>query len=122
MGLQIDGIISTLGSRFDASFKLAAAPPTTNQLIDAMNTGPSTLFPQGVKVFDFTSDSAKQFNLVTSARLIALHANLMAWQSGFRSLPPGGTTDTLGCEALVLACNGYGAKLALGLPTYLGDG
>ena len=61
--MQIDGAITTLSARLDQGYRSAATPPTTNQLIDSVNTRPSAEFQQSFKVSDFTPDAAEQVDI-----------------------------------------------------------
>jgi fumarate reductase flavoprotein subunit len=50
---------------------------------------------------------------MTSAQAIALFADEGGRVAGVEIARPDGTTETIGCAALVLACNGYGGDPAL---------
>ncbi|MBM86417.1 MAG: 3-ketosteroid dehydrogenase [Rhodospirillaceae bacterium] len=49
-------------------------------------------------------------DIVTSAHVTALFADAGGKVTGVQISRPDSTVDTLGCEALVLACNGYGGN------------
>jgi fumarate reductase flavoprotein subunit len=49
-------------------------------------------------------------DVVTSAHVTALHADPDGRVTGVEITRPDGATEALGCEALVLACNGYGGN------------
>jgi fumarate reductase flavoprotein subunit len=51
--------------------------------------------------------------LVTSAQVDALHAQDDGTVVGARLLRPDGTTEAIGCSALVLACSGFGGNTGL---------
>lgn len=55
----------------------------------------------------------REIDLLTSATVVALHASRDGRILGVRIERPDGSTEDLGCEALVLACNGYGGNKAL---------
>ena len=57
--------------------------------------------------------SAAGIDIVTSAPVTALHAAPDAQVTGVEITRPDGTIETLGCAALVLACNGYGGNAAM---------
>jgi fumarate reductase flavoprotein subunit len=49
-------------------------------------------------------------DVVTSARVVDLHADADGRVRGFRVERPDGSGERVGCAALVLACNGYGGN------------
>lgn len=57
--------------------------------------------------------TAAGIDVVTSAHVTALFAETDGRVAGVEITRPDGTTDALGCEALVLACNGYGGNPAM---------
>jgi fumarate reductase flavoprotein subunit len=52
-------------------------------------------------------------DVVTSARVVDLHADADGRVRGFRVERPDGGSERIGCDALVLACNGYGGNRAM---------
>lgn len=54
--------------------------------------------------------TAVGIDVVTSAHVTALFAEADGRVSGVEITRPDGTNEALGCEALVLACNGYGGN------------
>jgi hypothetical protein len=65
--MQVEGVISTLSSRLDGAFRTAATPPTTNQLVDSINTRPSAEFQGNFSASKFTPefspDPSKQLDI-----------------------------------------------------------
>ena len=53
---------------------------------------------------------AEGIDLVTSARVVDLYRDRSGRISGVRVQRPDGVSEDLGCQALILACNGYGGN------------
>jgi fumarate reductase flavoprotein subunit len=56
---------------------------------------------------------AASIDIITNARAETLLVNTSGLIKGVRFSRPDGTTDDVGCNALILACNGYGGNKAL---------
>jgi fumarate reductase flavoprotein subunit len=81
-----------------------------------MHASPSRFGAELLTVF-LQAVAASEINLVTSARVRDLFADADADAdgriSGVRIERPGGAIEDLGCDALILACNGYGGNKEL---------
>ncbi len=66
----------------------------------------------GAELMASLTDAAVRagIELVTSARVDALYADDSGRVAGVRIARPDGTTEAIGCEALVLACSGFGGN------------
>jgi fumarate reductase flavoprotein subunit len=69
----------------------------------------------GADLMDYllTAATAAEIPYMTSARVVALFADGEGRIAGVEVARPDGATETIGCAALVLACNGYGGDPAL---------
>lgn len=52
-------------------------------------------------------------DILTQAHVTALHAGMDGRITGVTLTRPDGSVETIGCDALILACNGYGGNRAL---------
>jgi fumarate reductase flavoprotein subunit len=59
------------------------------------------------------ANNAAGIACVTSAHVVALYATDDARVTGVQIARPDGATESIGCQALVLACNGYGGNAEL---------
>jgi fumarate reductase flavoprotein subunit len=57
-----------------------------------------------------TAVEATDITLVTNATAAALYADAAGHIGAAQIVRPDGTSDTIGCRALILACNGYGGN------------
>jgi fumarate reductase flavoprotein subunit len=69
----------------------------------------------GADLMDYllTATTAAEIPYMTSAHVVALFADGEGRIAGVEVARPDGATETIGCAALVLACNGYGGDPAL---------
>lgn len=62
--MKVDGVITTLSARLDTGFTTASKPPTTPQLIEAIDTRPSAAFQRDFQASAFTPDYTKKVDLL----------------------------------------------------------
>jgi fumarate reductase flavoprotein subunit len=69
----------------------------------------------GADLMDYllAAAEAADISVMTSAHVVALFADEDRRVAGVEVARPDGTSETIGCAALVLACNGYGGDPAL---------
>jgi fumarate reductase flavoprotein subunit len=69
----------------------------------------------GADLMDYllAAAEAADISIMTSAHVVALFADEDRRVAGVEVARPDGTSETIGCAALVLACNGYGGDPAL---------
>jgi len=69
----------------------------------------------GAELIDRLRQAAEQaaIPLIVNATVTALHAEAEGAVRGVEITRPDGTRDSMGCDALVLACNGYGGAADL---------
>ena len=77
-----------------------------------MHASPSRFGAELLAVF-LNAVSAAGIDLVTAACVTGLFVGVGGRILGVRVTRPGGQTEDVGCDALILACNGYGGNPAL---------
>jgi len=77
-----------------------------------MHASPSRFGAELLTVF-LNAVAAAGIDLMTAARVIGLFADTDDRILGVRVARPDGRTEDIGCDALILACNGYGGNPAL---------
>jgi fumarate reductase flavoprotein subunit len=104
---QAGPAVEWLADRYDFPFSVVHDFDYPGHSARRMHGLPSR---SGVELIDRLRQAAEQAEipLILNATVSALHAGADRVVHGVEITRPDGTQDSLGCKALVLACNGYG--------------
>lgn len=104
--------IDWLSERHDLPFSVITNFTYPGHSANRMHGLPSR---SGIELMDRLRAAAEQagIDIIPEARVTTLLAGEGGQIAGVEIIRPDGTRDSIGCKALVLACNGYGGNKAL---------